>query len=80
MHQGVVNGDFTKTMEMTMSNGIKLTKIAASLKMTSKNARAKMRRLTVPKGLTVGDDWTFNAKGAAWAKNMLKRDLRKKTA
>jgi hypothetical protein len=60
-----------------MKNGIPLTKIAASMKMSPKNARAKMRRLKVPAGMTVGDNWTFTAKGATWAKTQLKRDLRK---
>lgn len=60
--------------------GIPLTKIAAGLKMSAKNARAKMRRLKVPKGSTIGDAWTFTAKGAEWARSQLKRDLRKKAA
>jgi len=56
---------------------VSLTQLAKSLKMNPKNARAKMRRLKVPKGMTVGDAWVFNARGAAWAKAQLKRDMRK---
>jgi hypothetical protein len=64
-----------------MKTGIALTKIAASIKMSSKNARAKMRRLKVPAALLVSkDNWIFNTKGATWAKTQLKRDLRKKAA
>lgn len=54
-----------------------LVQIAKSIKMTAKNARAKLRRAKVPAGLTVGDSWTFNTKGAAWARKLLKTDLRK---
>jgi hypothetical protein len=57
--------------------GTPLSKIAASLKMDTKNARARMRRLTVPKGMTVGDGWVFTSKGATWAKTQLKTDHRK---
>lgn len=64
-------------MKTKKTTGVALTKIAASLKMNPKNARAKMRRLKVPAGLTIGDAWTFNAKGVVWAKAQLKRDLRK---
>lgn len=59
------------------SEGIALSKIAASLKMDAKNARARMRRLKVPKGMTIGDEWVFTAKGAQWARTQLKTDHRK---
>ena len=44
------------------NEGIALSKIAASLKMDAKNARARMRRLTVPKGMTVGNAWVFTSR------------------
>lgn len=66
------------TKKVQKKTGISLTKIAASIKMSAKNARAKMRRLKVPATLLVGDAWEFTAKGATWAKTQLKRDLRKK--
>lgn len=62
---------------MKKVEGVALSKIAASIKMDAKNARARMRRLKVPAGMTVGDSWTFTKKGATWAKEQLKRDHRK---
>jgi len=60
-----------------MKNGTPLSKIVSKMKMDPKAARAKLRRLKVPTGMTVGDSWTFTSKGVTWAKAQLKQDHRK---
>lgn len=67
-------------MKKSVIKGVSLSKIAASIKMDPKNARARMRRLSIPKGMTVGDKWEFTNKGATWAKEQLKQDHRKTAA
>jgi hypothetical protein len=58
-------------------NGVPLSKIVSLLKIDPKNARARLRRVDIPKGMTIGDSWMFTPKGVDWVKNFLKRDGRK---
>jgi hypothetical protein len=58
---------------------ITLVEIAKELEFNPKVARAKMRRVTVPKGYTVdGAAHTFHAKHRQWVIDALQRDNRKK--
>jgi len=58
--------------------GVPLSQVAGLLKLNPKNARARLRRHSVPKGMTVGNSWMLTPKGVTWAKAALKRDGRKR--
>lgn len=77
--KAVVKKKPTEKPKEAPPKGTPLSAIAKELGMDPKNARARMRRLDVPKGHTIGDAWVFTSAGAAWARNVLKSDGRKES-
>lgn len=65
-----------------MTNGVKLTDIAKSIKMSPKRARSRMRRVDIPRGALISKagHWVFAAKRRAWVLAQLKGDRRFKAA
>jgi hypothetical protein len=86
-YPGDVDSDIAIIMEIVMKTkkskitSVRLAKIAASIKMDAKNARARLRRLKIPAGMLASDDaWEFTTRGAEWVRKQLKIDRRKAAA
>lgn len=58
---------------MRTEKGIPLAKVASQLKVDPKNARARLRRVKVPAGVTVGNSWKLTHRGVTWVKSQLKK-------